>query len=233
MAPKAFNTGKFAEKVMAITSYDGTLISDLYLNPTNKQKINRGAAFIIKNYFNEYMDLKARQNSRAYHHVYEFNKVGQNDSRLFKATVTDTVDGAVLSFNFTQAKNPNKQGYPFPNKAEVMENGETIIITPKRGKYLKYSLEDGRFVTSTKSIVENPGGDYVQGSFEEAFRNFTKTQGTQILQRFGFFKRIERGIIEKRKLVVPRINSGIVTNMIATAKKDADIIAQGVSTYYA
>jgi hypothetical protein len=233
MAPKAFNTGKFSEKVLAIASYDGTLISDLYLNPTNKQKINRGAAFVIKNYFNEYMDLNARQNSRAYHHVYEFNKTGNRDSRLFKATVADTVDGAVLSFNFTQAKNPNKQGYPFPNKAEVMESGETIIITPKRGKYLKYSLEDGRFVTSTKSIVENPGGDYVRGSFEAAFKEFTKTQGLQVLQRFGFFKRIERGIIEKRRLVVPRINSGVVTNMIATAKKDADIIAQGVSTYYA
>jgi len=233
MAVKAFNTGKFAEKVLAITSYDGTLISDLYLNPTNKQKINRGAAFIIKNYFNEYMDSNSRQNSKAYHHVYEFNKVGERNSRLFKATVTDTVDGAVLSFNFTQARNPNKQGYAFPNKAEVMENGETLIINPKRGKYLKYRLEDGRFVTSTQSVVENPGGDYVQGSFEAAFKNFTQTQGVQVLQRFGFFKRIERGIIEKRRLVVPRINSGIVTNMIATAKKDADLIAQGVSTYYA
>ena len=114
-----------------------------------------------------------------------------------------------------------------------MENGETIIITPKRGKYLKYSLEDGRFVTSTKSIVRNPGGDDVKGSFETAFRDFTKTQGLQVLQKFGFFKRIERGIIEKRRLVIPRINSGVVTYMIATAKRDADIIAQGVSTYYA
>ena len=233
MAKKAFNTGKFSEKVMAIASYDGTIISDLYLNPTNKEKINRGSAFVIKNYFNEYMDLKARQNTQAYHHVYEFNKTGERNSRLFKATVSSTVDGAVLSFNFTQAKNPNKQGHPFPNKAEVMENGETIIITPKRGKYLKYSLEDGRFVTSTKSIVRNPGGDDVKGSFETAFRDFTKTQGLQVLQKFGFFKRIERGIIEKRRLVIPRINSGAVTNMIATAKKDADIIAQGVSTYYA
>ena len=65
MAKKAFNTGKFSEKVMAIASYDGTIISDLYLNPTNKEKINRGSAFVIKNYFNEYMDLKARQNTQA------------------------------------------------------------------------------------------------------------------------------------------------------------------------
>lgn len=233
MAPKAFNTGKFSEKVLAIASYDGTLISDLYLNPTNKQKINRGAAFVIKNYFNEYMDLSARRNPKAYHHIYEFDRTGDRNSRLFKANVTTTIDGAVLSFNFTQAKNANKQGYDFPNKAEVMEKGETLIINPKRGKYLKYKLEDGRFVTSTQSVVNNPGGDEVQGSFESTFNNFMSIQGVQVLQRFGFFKRIERGIIEKRRLVVPRINSGIVANMISTAKKDADIIAQGVSTYYA
>lgn len=232
MATKAFNTGKFSEKVLALATYDGTIINSLYLNPENKEKINRGAAFVIKNYFINYMDMQARQNPKAYHHVYEFDRTGQKDSRLFKANVTSTIDGAVLSFTFSPAKIPNSQGYEFSNKAEVMEKGDPLVILPKRGKYLKFKLEDGRFVTTTKSVVQSPGGTAVRGSFETTFRTFMNTQGLQVLQKFGFFRRIERGIETKRRMVVPRINSGIVSNMITAAKRDADIIAQGVGSYY-
>lgn len=229
---KAFNTGKFSEKVLALTTYDGTIINSLYLSPVNKQKINRGAAFIIKNYFDQYLDMKARQTPAAYHHVYEFDRTGQKDSRLFKANISGTIDGAVLSYNFIPAKNANRQGYEFSNKAEVMEKGDPLVITPKRGKYLKYQLEDGRFVTTEKSFVESPGGTAVRNSFESTFTRFMNTQGVQVLEKFGFFRRIEKAIETKRRMIVPRINSGIVSNMMASAKRDADIIAQGVGNYY-
>lgn len=229
---KAFNTGKFAEKVSALATYDGTLITDLYLSQDNKNKINRGAAFVIKNYFDNYLDMKARQNRKAYHHVYEFNRTGEKTSRLFKGNVTSTIDGAVLGYTFTPAKYPNNQGYPFPEKAEVMEKGEPLIIQPKRRKYLKYKLSDGRFVTTTQSVVESPGGSEVKGSFESTFNSIVVAQGSQILSKFGFFRKIDRGIQEKRRLMVPRINSGIVTNMISKAKNDANMIAEGVTAYY-
>ena len=74
---KAFNTGMFSEKVLALSNYDSTIITNLYQNPANKQKITRGAAFIIKNYFDQYLDQRARQTPSAYHHVYEFNKTGK------------------------------------------------------------------------------------------------------------------------------------------------------------
>lgn len=232
MPVKAFNTGKFAEKVLSLSSYDNTLLTDLYLNPINKEKINRGAAFIIKNYFSEYLDARARQNPYAYHHVYEFDKTGDKDSRLFKAKVTSNANGAMVSFNFIEAKEPNREGYAFPLKAEVMEKGDPIIITAKRGKYLKYTLENGQFITTTESFVRNPGGTQAQGSFEKTFNTFMNTQGTQVLKKFGFFKMIEQGIIQKRRLVIPRINSGIVADAIRSARKDAGAIAGGVSTYY-
>jgi hypothetical protein len=229
---KAFNTGKFAEKVSALATYDGTLITDLYMSPENKNKINRGAAFVIKNYFDNYLDMQARQNNNAYHHVYEFNMTGQKTARLFKGNISSTIDGAVISYTFVTAKNPNNQGYPFPNKAEVMEKGDPLVIQPKRGKYLKYTLDDGRFVTTTKSIVNSPGGSEVKGSFESTFNKVVATQGSQILNKFGFFRKIDRGIQEKRRLIVPRINSGIVTNMISNAKRDANLIADGVTVNY-
>ena len=232
MATKAFNTGKFAEKVTALATYDGTLITDLYINPENKTKINRGAAFIIKNYFDNYVDMQARQNGKAFHHVYEFNRTGERSARLFKGNIASTIDGAIISYTFSPAKYPNNQGHPFPNKAEVMEKGEPIVIQPKRGKYLKYRLEDGRFVTTTKSFVQSPGGTEVKGSFESTFNKVVATQGSQILAKFGFFRKIERGVQERRRLVVPRINSGIVTNMLSIAKRDATLIAEGVTANY-
>lgn len=232
MAPKAFNTGKFAEKVIALASYDGTVITELYQNPVNKTKINRGAAFIIKNYFNEYMDARARQSPSQYHHVYEFDQVGKNSARLFNANVLDTPGGSILQYNFTSAKMPNREGYPFPNKAEIMENGEAVVVTPKRSRYLTYQLSDGRFVRSTRSVIENPGGPEVAGSFERTFYQFMSSQGQTILQKFNFFRNIERGLITKRRLMVPRINQGMVADAVSKAKIDAEQIASGVSSYY-
>ena len=169
---QAFNTGKFAEKVVALATYDSTIITQLYQNPINKTKINRGAAFIVKNYFNEYMDSRAKGSPSQYHHVYEFDQVGQSSARLFSPTVLDTPGGAVLKYTFKSAKMPNREGYPFPNKAEVMENGETIIVTPKKSRYLTYQLSDGKFVRSTRSVITDPGGPGVAGSFEKTFYQF-------------------------------------------------------------
>lgn len=234
MATKAFDTGKFVEKILSLSSYDMTILQTLYNNPINKQKINRGAAFLIKNYFNEYMDARARQNPTSYHHVYEFDKTGNSSSRLFQATVINSADGgAILNYSFVNAKEPNREGFPFPNKAEIMESGQTVTITPKRSRYLRYELEDGRFITSEKSIVRNPGGVEVQGSFESTFNRFMVSQGGNVLQKFGFFQKIEQSLIVKRKLSIPRINYGMKADAINRAKIDAMNIADTVISTYA
>ena len=232
MVTVPFNTGKFSEKVLALSGYDSTIITNLYENPMNKQKINRGAAFIIKNYFDQYIDQRSRQNPDAYHHIYEFDKTGQAGARLFKGVVSNTLDAAVITYTFTTAKDPNRNGYAFPNKAEVMEKGETVVVTPKRSRYLKYELEDGQFVTSERSVISNPGGTQVAGSFESTFNQFMNTTGRNVLEKFGFFRKIERTMIEKRRMAIPRINSGMIADAINTAKRDADQIAGGVASYY-
>lgn len=229
-----FNTGLFSEKILAMSTYDSLIIQKLYADPANKQKINRGAALLLKNYFDQYVDMRARQNPNAYHHVYEFEKTGETSARLFKANVTNSADGsAIISYSFISAKTPNQDGYAFPQKASVMESGETITITPKRGKYLKYQLSDGRFVTSEKSIVENPGGPEAAGSFEQTFKGFMAGQANVVLTKFRFFNKIEDAMIIKRRLMIPRINSGMIADAAARAKADADNIANGVTALYA
>lgn len=234
MATKVFNTGKFSEKVLALSAYDSTILQNLYVNPINKQKINRGAALLIKNYFNQYLDSRARQNPSAYHHVYEFDKTGNASGRLFTAIVGNSPDGsATITYSFTPAKEPNPDGYPFPNKAEVMENGETVIVTPKKSKYLKFQINDGQFVTLEKAVIRNPGGTEVKGSFESTFRTFMASQAGPLLERFGYFKKIEQAMINKRRLMIPRINSGMTTDAIRRGKMDAMSIADGVISTYA
>jgi hypothetical protein len=232
MATKAFNTDKFSEKVLAISTYDSSIITNLYQNPVNREKINRGAAFVIKNYFEGYVDSQAAQNPSAYHHVYEFDKTGDKNARLFKGTVTSDSKNSFINFKFTRAKNPNRQGYAFPNKADVMEKNDPITITPKERKYLTFRLKDGRFVSTTESFVRNPGGPEVAGSFEKTFNNFMIKQANAVLTKFGYFKRIELGILERRRLIIPRINSGVVRDSLTTARRDASQIAGGISTYY-
>ncbi len=234
MATKAFNTGKFVEKVMAMSMYDTTILQDLYVNPINKQKINRGAALLIKNYFNQYLDSRARQTPPAYHHVYEFGKTGESSARLFTAVVGNSPDGsATITYSFTPAKDPNPDGYPFPNKAEVMENGETIVVTPKRSKYLKFEINDGQFVSLEKAVIRNPGGTEVKGSFQSTFQTFMAGQGNTLLQRLGYFQKIEQALINRRRMMIPRINSGATQDAIRRGKIDAMGIAGGVVSTYA
>jgi hypothetical protein len=234
MALKVFNTDKFAEKVMALSVYDNTVLTDLYLNPLNAQKINRGAAILIKNYFDEYMDARSKQNSQSYHHVYEFDSVGDRSSRLFKADINSTPDGsATITYSFTSAKRPNREGYPFPNKAEVMEAGNPITITPKKSEYLQFMLEDGKFVKSKQVVVNNPGGPGVANSFTTTLNRFMVSQAYAVLTKSRYFQRIEGAMIAKRKLMIPRINSGLVAEAARRAKIDADQITGGLGAFYA
>lgn len=234
MAATAFNSGKFMEKVTAMATYDSALLQKLYKNPVNKQKINRGAALLVKNYFNQYMDSKASQSYMSYHHVYEFDKVGDPDARLFNGVVTNTPDGsAIITYSFTQAKDANREGYPFPNKAEVMEKGDPVVIYSKRGKYLRYMLKNGDFVISPMSYVPHPGGASVKRSFQKTFNRFIGTQASFVLTRARYFQRIEQAMIQERRLVIPRINKGMTTDAIQRATLSAAKVANGVPNLYA
>lgn len=234
MARKAFHTGRFAEKVTGLATYDSTVLRQLYQNTVNKQRLNRGAAFFLKNYFNEYIDSRARQYPSAYHHVYEFDRTGQMGARLFRPVVASTGTGeATLTYTFTPAKDPNRDGYPFPNKASVMEAGDTIVVTPKKARYLKYQLSDGGWVTSERSVITNPGGLEVKGSFESTFRTFMVTQAGSILDKFGYYRRIEQAMITKRRLAITRIDRSATENAIARGRIDAEFVAMGVVSKYA
>ena len=229
---RAFNTGMFPEKVLALANYDGALLQRTYNKPANKRKISRGAAFLVKNYFDTYMDSLARKAPKSFHHIYEFDRTGDKGSRLFKGMVMDVPEGAAMTYTFIPAKRPNREGYPFPNKAEVMETGEPITIRPKVKPRLTFQLRgSGEWVSAKEVYVPDPGGQ-VGGNFEREVAHFMRYRATWVLKKFKFYERIEDSIKQKRGMMIPRINAGMVTDAIKRAEKDADIIAGAVSTAY-
>lgn len=225
---KPFDDGGFATKIIQLTQYDIGLLGKLGTRK-NISLIEEGAGKILINYFEHYIDAIARSNRLRFHHVYEFDQTGDKKARLFKGQVTPSTQGTKISFSFTPAKKPNRFGYKFSNKAQVMEDGKTVIVRPKRSTYLVYVLDDGRFVkTSKPSVIKNPGGDEVKGALASEFRHFTATQARRVLDEYLFFERINDNIKRKRRIVIPRINNTTLTNAAQQAAMDAHEIALGV-----
>jgi hypothetical protein len=126
-----------------------------------------------------YIDSKARMNSDSLHHVYEWGGVGDRGSRLFDFNVNATGSNISLTGKFRQSlsisENSNE---PFSNKAEIMENGISIVIEPKKFDVLVFE-DAGETVFTRKSIyIANPGGDAVAGSFGSVVDEFFSTYFT-------------------------------------------------------
>lgn len=219
------DTGGMPEKILAMTQYDTTLLTKLHANKENKAMIERGAANLIAEYFMRTIDARARANRTRFHHVYEWDKEGDSNSRLFKKNVTSTPAGAVIRFSFTKSKEPNRNGYVFANKAQVMESGQTVVIKPRSSKFLVYEINGNKIVTQKPSVVQNPGGPEVQGSFASEWKEFSYSQARSVLKQFRYFEMINANIKSKRRIVIPRINRGMITGMIGEASKDAELIA--------
>jgi hypothetical protein len=125
-----------------------------------------------------YVDANARVNPQVLHHVYEWDKTGSPDARLFDIQYVST--GAGLSFNSTFRQSSSiKSGsrVPFYDKARIMENGIPVTIVPKQ-RVLAFE-QDGETVFTTKPVrVSNPGGQ-VQGEYERVFNSFFNRYFTQ------------------------------------------------------
>jgi hypothetical protein len=125
-----------------------------------------------------YIDANARVNPQILHHMYEWNKAGSPEARLFD--ISYIPNGSGLSFNSTFRQSTSvKEGsnVPFYDKARIMENGMPVTIIPKQ-RVLVFE-EDGETVFTTKPVrVNNPGGQ-VQGEYERVFDSFFNRYFTQ------------------------------------------------------
>ena len=155
-------------QISAFLYYQASVLGKLTANKAFQNLFKKTIFNQIDKDFGEFIDASARVKPASLHHVYEWNKIGQETSRLFKLNRMDS-DG--LSFRVTYdfklsksavpSKNKKqKKKYIFANKASIMEAGMPIIIRPRSAERLVFEL-DGVTVFMPKGssvTVKSPGG---------------------------------------------------------------------------
>ena len=165
------NLDLFLKQMTNITQY-----ADGFLDGVQKGKSNllhRIGQLAVEN-VRQYIDSSARVNPRALHHVYEWYQTGSPDARLFDIEYTKYgTDRIVISSNFKQSTSLAKgSSTPFIDKAQVMENGQRLVIKPKKSQVLAFEVDGDEVFTKNPVVIEEAGGEETTGSFESIFNNF-------------------------------------------------------------
>jgi hypothetical protein len=148
----------------------------------------------------QYIDVQAKSNPKALHHVYEWNQTGSPGSRLFNLTHKVSNLGLSVNSTFNQSRSVSENmNTPFYNKAKIMEEGIPVTISPKRSGVLKFNGPSGDVFTSKPIVVESPGGNEVYGSFESTVDEFmTRYFKQSFLRASGLYEYIKKPTIYKK-----------------------------------
>ena len=150
----------------------------------------------------QYIDVQARSNPQALHHVYEWNQVGSPSARLFDLNYTVSNLGLSLNSKFRQSRTVSENmTVPFYNKAKIMEEGIPITISPTKSQVLRFNGENGEVFTKRPITVESPGGDEVYGSFESTVDEFILRYFKQsFIRASGLYEYIKKPTLYKKNL---------------------------------
>lgn len=149
---------------------------------------NLGAATIES--MARYVDVSARGNPAALQHVYEWYQTGSPSARLFDINYTVSNLGLSINSTFKQSRTVKKDSnVPFYNKAKIMEEGVSVVIKPRNAKVLAFTENGEDIFTANPVVVNNPGGDQVQGAYQRTFDSFFQNYFSQsFLRASGLFE---------------------------------------------
>jgi hypothetical protein len=157
-----------------------------------RTNFNRQLGSFIEDALYKYVDAKARANPEALHHIYEWGMTGNPTGRLFELSMSYTQRSIYFASNFLQSNTTSKTSTePFSEKAQIMESGLQITITPRNSDVLAFE-DDGEMVFTSGSVtIENPGGEAVAGSFEKVVKDFFENYlVVGLLRGSGLFDRL-------------------------------------------
>lgn len=144
--------------------------------------------------FDDYMTALATASPSQFHHVYEWNQIGNPQARLWKnvlrghggtrtATWTWRASKTIVPVTQEAQAVGVEQIHVFVWKAPVMEYATGITIEPKRKTGLAYFTgpsSTGKWelkFTQYPITVENPGGAAVKGAFTAAYLGWWSDSG--------------------------------------------------------
>ena len=164
------NTSSFDSSVNNFINYGFGFMEGI---EKGNQKLLNELAPIVRDLFYRYVDQQARMNPDALHHVYEWNRVGEDSARLFYLNYNVHNNQINFTGGFLPSKSTSDTSdTPFVNKAEVMESGIGITIEPSPGGVLAFEDGGETVFSATAIYVDNPGGDEVAGSFGRVVEEF-------------------------------------------------------------
>lgn len=221
----SLTTNDFEKQIMNIAEYslgflDGVQRGKrIFLN-----NMGKGVIYTL----GRYIDVEARANSAALHHVYEWYQTGSPSARLFDISYTVSNVGLSVNSTFKQSRTVSEDGtVPFYNKATIMENGIPVLIKPKRTA-LRFRAGGEEIFTRKPVNVRNPGGEEVEGSFERTFDEFMRNYFTQgFLRASGLMDYISNPKIYKKNFAAGAKggrNTGVSTGFkwITNAKVEVE-----------
>jgi hypothetical protein len=169
--------------------------------------VERGKTVFLKNLgagtiqaLAAYVDVSAKGNPRALHHIYEWYQTGSPSARLFDLDYTVSNLGLSITSTFKQSRTLKEDSNePFYNKASIMERGIPVTITPKRSSVLVFEEGGNTIFTKNPITVRNPGGDEVQGAFEKTVDEFILRYFKQsFLRASGIYDYIKKPVLYKK-----------------------------------
>ena len=179
--PGVFKDSSVAQ-ISAFLYYQAAVLGKLTKNRSFQNLFKKTIFDQINKDFGDYIDASARVKPKSLHHVYEWNRVGQDSARLFKLSRMDA-DGlsfkVTYDFKLSKSSVPSKnkkqkKKYVFANKASIMESGMPVIIRPRSAERLVFEL-DGITVFMPKGssvTVRSPGGRSSSQQFRIAFGRY-------------------------------------------------------------
>ena len=193
------DTDKFYKDMNSIINYSIGFLEGADSGKTKfLSELGKASIEVLKNY----IDTSARMNPSMLQHVYEWNRVGSPNSRLFDISYTASNLGLSVKSTFRQSKSvAENSNTPFYNKAMIMEKGIPVTIRPKKANVLVFDV-DGETVFSKGPIdIMSPGGPDAQGGFEKIFDEFFSRYFTQaFLMSSGIKKYLEKPEIYKKNI---------------------------------
>ena len=219
------DTSKFMKEVNNVLEYSiGFFQGVEQAKPILLQNIGRSTVEMLK----QFIDSNARMTPEALHHVYEWYETGSPNARLFD--IEYTVAGSGLSFSSTfKQSNSVKAGstVAFYNKAKIMEQGIPVTIVPKRSKVLVFEDNGETIFTKGPVVVNEPGGQAVQGSYERVLNSFFNNYFSQaFLKSSGLLEYLKNPLAFRRNLSAGKRSGrskGIEVGYNWMAKAGADI----------
>jgi hypothetical protein len=138
-----------------------------------RTEFNKELGGFIEDALYKYIDAKARANPEELHHMYEWGMTGNASGRLFQLNMSYTQRSIYFTSTFLKSTTVSEtSNRPFVDKAQIMEDGVTITISPREAKVLAFEQDGEMVFTSGSVVVENPGGEKAAGGFEKTVKDF-------------------------------------------------------------